>query len=211
MPEAEQTDGRRQAGQRTRRRLLEASRTLVAEHGRSGVTLRAITDVAQANVASVSYHFGSTEELLQATIEEALEVLTQAQIDGLRLLPDDASISAIAAAWARPVIAAVCGPPSEAQALIRIAARAATDPSPEFRERVVSAATRAEPELLAALRRAVPGAPEKELRFRMECAAGILHFMATGSMRADLGSRSAAEVERLAVPAITGALAGSTA
>lgn len=211
MAEAEKTDGRRQAGQRTRRRLLEASRALVAEHGRTGVTLRAITDVAEANVASVSYHFGSTEELLHATIEEALDAMAQAQIDGLRVLAEDASVAAIAAAWARPVIAAVCGPPSEAQALIRIAARAATDPSPEFRERVVSAATRAEPELVAALRRALPGLPEDQLRFRRECAGGILHFMATGAMRIDLETKSADEVERLLMPAITGALTGGPA
>lgn len=208
MPQAEKTDGRREAGERTRRRLLQASRALVAEHGRAGVTLRAITDVADANVAAVSYHFGSTDELLQATIEEALERLAQAQIDGLRLLAQDASPAEIAAAWARPVIAAVCGPPSEAQALIRIAARAATDPSREFRERIVSVATRAEPELMAALRRALPGVPEDQLRFRKECAGGILHFMATGTMRVDLETKSAEEVERLLVPAITGALAG---
>lgn len=209
MPEAEKTDGRREAGQRTRRRLLDASRALVAEHGRTGVTLRAITGVAEANVASVSYHFGSTEELLHATIEEALDAMAQAQIDDLRVLAEDASVAAIAAAWARPVIAAVCGPPSEAQALIRIAARAATDPSPEFRERVVSAATRAEPDLMAALRRALPGVPEDELRFRMECAGGILHYMATGAMRVDLETKSAEELECLLVPPIAGALTGA--
>lgn len=209
IPEVEKLDGRREAGQRTRSRLLAAARKLVAERGREGVTLRAITDVAGANVAAVSYHFGSTEELLQATVEDALESLAQAQVHGLRLLAADASPSEIAAVWARPVIAAVCGPPSEAQALIRIAARAATDPSPEFRERVVAAATGAEPDLLAALRRALPGVPEHRLQFRKECANGILHFMASGAMRVDLETRTDEEVERLLVPALTGALAGN--
>jgi hypothetical protein len=109
------------------------------------------------------------------------------------------------------VIAAACGPPSEAQALIRIAARAATDPSQDFRERVVAAATGAEPELLAALRRALPDVPEDRLRFRIQCAGGILHFMASGAMRVDLERMSDEEVERLLVPAITGALAGGPA
>lgn len=209
MPDTEKLDGRREAGQRTRRRLLAAARKLVAERGREGVTLRAITDVARANVAAVSYHFGSTEELLHATVEDALESLAQAQVDGLRLLAPDASPSEIAAAWARPVIAAVCGPPSEAQALIRIAARAATDPSQDFRERVLAAATGAEPDLLAALRRALPDVPEDRLRFRLECAGGILNYMACGAMRIDLESRTDEEVERLLVPAVTGALVGA--
>jgi AcrR family transcriptional regulator len=208
MPEIERIDGRREAGQRTRRRLIAASRTLVAERGREGVTLRAITDVAEANVAAVSYHFGSTEELLRATIEESLDALAQAQIDGLRVLPQDASLDAIAAAWARPVIAAVSGPPSEARALIRIAARAATDPSREFRDRVVSVATRADPELMAALRRALPGVPEDQLRFRKECAAGILYFMASGAMRIDFEAMDDEQIERLLVPVICGALVG---
>src|SRR5215207_2626267 len=86
MAETEKLDGRREAGQRTRRRLLQAAREPVAARGREGVTLRAITDVAGANVAAVSYHFGSTEELLRAIVEEALESLAQAQVDGLRLL-----------------------------------------------------------------------------------------------------------------------------
>jgi AcrR family transcriptional regulator len=208
MTSPEKTDGRREAGRRTRRRLLEATRALLAQHGRAGVTLRAITDLADANVASVSYHFGSTEGLLQATIQEAVHALAEAQIDGLRRLGEDASVADIAAAWARPMIAAVAGPPSEGQALIRTAARAATDPSREFRDRVVAAATRPEPELAAALKRALPGVPEDELRFRTECAGGILYFMATGIMRVDLQAKSGAEVERLLVPALTGALAG---
>jgi AcrR family transcriptional regulator len=211
MAAEEKTDGRREAGQRTRRRLLEATRTLLAEHGRAGVTLRGITDCAEANVASVSYHFGSTEGLLQATVQEAVHALAEAQIEGLRGLGDDASVADIATAWAQPMIAAVSGPPSEEQALIRTAARAATDPSPEFRDRVVSAATRAEPELAAALERALPGVPEEELRFRMECAGGILYFLATGIMRVDLETKSGAELERLLVPAITGALVGGPA
>lgn len=209
MVGAENLDGRRAAGQRTRTRLLAAARKLVAERGREGVTLRAITEIAGANVAAVSYHFGSTEELLRATVEDSLASLAQAQVDGLRRLAPDASPSAIAAAWARPVIAAVCGPPSDAQALIRIAARGATDPSREFRERIVAVATGAEPELLAALRRALPGVTEEELQFRKECAGGILHFMATGTMRLDLENRTAEQVERLVLPAITGALVGS--
>jgi AcrR family transcriptional regulator len=209
MTDAEKLDGRREAGQRTRQRLIDASRVLMAERGRSGVTLRAITDTADANVASVSYHFGSTDALLRATIEQALDTLAQAQIDDLRLLAHDASLAEIAAAWARPVIAAVSGPPSESQALIRIAARAATDPSGEFRERVVEVGTRADPDLLAALRRALPGVPEDELRFRKECAAGILYFMASGVMRVDLGASTVEEVERLLLPALTGTLVGA--
>jgi DNA-binding transcriptional regulator YbjK len=47
-------DQRRQAGQRTRERLMDAAVELLAERGAEGVTLREITDAAEANVAAVS-------------------------------------------------------------------------------------------------------------------------------------------------------------
>jgi AcrR family transcriptional regulator len=206
--EVSRLDGRRQNGQRTRQGLMRATRGLVAERGRAGVTLRAIADAAGANVAAVRYHFGSTDALLHATIEQALETLTQAQIDGLEALGADASLCEIVAAWAGPAIDALSGPPAEARTLIRIAAQTATDPSDAFRERVLTAGTRADPALSAALRRALPELPEDELRFRTECAKGILHFMATGTMRVDLEHKIADDVAALLIPAITGALAG---
>jgi AcrR family transcriptional regulator len=205
---SERLDGRREAGERTRERLLRAARRLVAERGRADVTLRAITDAADANVAAVSYHFGSTDALLQEAVEEALGTLTRAQIDGLERLRPDASLAEIAAAWARPVIDALSGPHREARTLIRVAAQTATDPSDEFRDCVMAAATRSDPALLAALRRSLPDVSEDELRFRKECAAGILHFMATGVMRVDVEHKSPEEVASLLIPALTGTLAG---
>jgi hypothetical protein len=62
--------------------------------------------------------------------------------------------------------------------------------------------------LLAQLRRALPDVPEEELRFRIEAAAGILHFLAADSMRVDLATKTENELERLLVPVITGAVAG---
>jgi len=47
----EKPDQRREAGRRTRERLLSAALELLAQRGQSGVTLREITDAAGANVA----------------------------------------------------------------------------------------------------------------------------------------------------------------
>ena len=49
-----------------RDRILHAAEHLFAEHGMSGVGLRAITAAAKVNLASIAYHFGSKDGLLEA-------------------------------------------------------------------------------------------------------------------------------------------------
>jgi AcrR family transcriptional regulator len=208
MAETTKTDARREAGERTRQRLLEAARELLAERGEDGVRLRDITDAAEANVAAVHYHFGSKEALCREAVEQAIRRLLEEQISRLRELDEDATLEEIAAAWGRPVISVASGPPCEEQAFRRIMARVVSDPPPELRDWMTSELSRADPEFLAPLRRALPGVPDDELRFRLECAAGILHFMSTGNMRVDLEGKSEDELARLLTPVIAGALAG---
>src|SRR4051794_35661316 len=102
MSEATHTaDGRRAAGEQTRQRLIDATLDLLAERGESGASLRAITDAADANVAAVSYHFGSKETLVRAAIEQSIDRLVQDQVDGLRALKEP-SLEQIAEAWCGP-------------------------------------------------------------------------------------------------------------
>jgi AcrR family transcriptional regulator len=205
------TDGRRVAGERTRQKLLEAACVLLAEHGDDGVRLRDITEAADANVAAVHYHFGSKDALCRQAVEQAVRRQLGDQIAQLRELGDDATLDEVAAAWARPVICATCGSPCEERSFQRIMARVASDPPPELREWVTSELSGADPEFLAPLRRVLPGIPDEELRFRLECVAGILHFLGSGNMRFDLAGMSAEDLERLVVPVIAGALAGGPA
>jgi AcrR family transcriptional regulator len=201
-------DGRKEAGERTRRRLLEAARMLLAERDEVAVGLRDITSTAGANVASVSYHFGSKQALCQAAIEDAIETVIDAQIALLRALDEDATVEDIAAVMARPVVGAVSEPPTEERSLLRIVARAVTDPPPGMRDSIAATTDRAHAELLPHLRRAVPGVPDDELSFRIESAKSIVHHIAAGTIGLGLQARTADEVERLLVPVIAGALAG---
>src|ERR1700739_2676081 len=89
--EAARTDQRREAGLRTQARLLEAALTLISEHGEDGVTLRELTDAAGANIAAVSYHFGSLPSLCDAAVEHALERYLDARSPGGSLRAADAA------------------------------------------------------------------------------------------------------------------------
>lgn len=62
----------------SRQRLLQAARDLFAQHGYDGTSVRAITSRAKVNLAAVTYHFGSKEELFHAVIRTIAEPLVDA-------------------------------------------------------------------------------------------------------------------------------------
>src|SRR5215207_7914568 len=159
------TDGRREAGERTRERLIDATRQLLAERGEADVSLRAITEAAGANVAAVSYHFGSKETLVRAAIEQSVEQLVQEQVEGLRAL-DRPTLDEIVAAWTRPVIAAVAASPCREHIFMRVVGRTLTTCTDERREQVTAQSAEAQNALVSALGQVFPDRGESELRFR---------------------------------------------
>lgn len=207
----QKTDGRREVGERTRRRLLEATRELLAERGEDGIRLRDITEAAQVNVAAVNYHFGCLKALYTAAIRQAIETTIDESLDQLSQLGDAASLEEIAAAWIRPVVAARCGPScDERRALMRITARVSNHPPEEMCEWMAASLASFHEELVAHLRQALPGVPDQELRFRVTCASGIIHVLKTDAVQAELEDKTPSELERLLVPVIAGALAAGT-
>jgi AcrR family transcriptional regulator len=54
----------------TKASLLEAAKRLVAERGYAGTSVRDLAAASGANLAAVSYHFGSREELLNQAVLE---------------------------------------------------------------------------------------------------------------------------------------------
>ncbi|UDY35884.1 TetR/AcrR family transcriptional regulator [Dermatobacter hominis] len=61
----------------TRDRLLEATCRIVAEEGVGGATSRRITSEAGANLAAITYHFGSKQSLVRAALAAEVERLVE--------------------------------------------------------------------------------------------------------------------------------------
>ena len=207
MTEESVTDRRRDAGARTKQRLMEATLTLLADRGEDGVTLRDITSKAETNVASVSYHFGSLGALCCATAKDAITRLLDEQTARLQALDDDATVHDIAGAIAQPIVGAISDPSSPHFSLLRIFDRTLSGPPGEMRDWLKASLATVDAELMDHLRQALPDVSDDELRFRWDCAAGILRALAAGTARTDLVGKCPEDLERMLVPVLAGTLA----
>jgi AcrR family transcriptional regulator len=205
---AARSDQRREAGLRTQARLLEAALTLISERGEDGVTLRELTDAAGANVAAVSYHFGSLQSLCDAAVEHALERYLDAQQEALTTLGPDSTLEALAAAFARPMMRALAAGGRDL-AVLRIVARAALDP-PQRWDRFDARFAGIRADARRVLKANVPHVKDHDLTLRVRCVAGMLNWLALAPVSAELRKKSDKQLERILVPTIAGAFRGTS-
>ncbi|WP_329366071.1 TetR family transcriptional regulator [Streptomyces sp. NBC_01483] len=206
MIRAEKTDLRREAGQRTRDGLQTAALELLAQRGQEGVTLREITDRAGANVAAVSYHFGSLKKLCDTAIEHALERYLDDKILELDSLASTATLHEVAAAFARPMVRALAAGGQDLD-VMRTVARVGIDP-PQGWHRLDGKFDRSRRGVVRVLAPNLPGVDEEELIFRTRCAAGLLNWLALAPIGTELAALSAEQIERQLVPVVAGAFRG---
>jgi len=204
--ESAKVDQRRETGLRTRTRLMDAALDLLAERGEDGVSLRGLTDAAQANVAAVSYHFGSLQSLRDAAIEYALERYLDAQQEAVSALGAEASLEALAGAFARPMMHALAVGGRELD-VMRIVARASVDP-PQGWDRFDASFDRIRADVLRVLKANVPGVRDRELIFRTRCAAGLLNWLVLAPVGAELRNKPEKQIERRLVPVLAGTFRG---
>lgn len=205
--ESAKVDQRREAGQRTRTRLLDAALDLIAERGEDGVTLRELTAAADANVAAVSYHFGSLKTLCEASVEYALERYLEAQEEAVSALAPEATVEELAAAFARPMMRALSTGGRELD-VMRIVARAGIDP-PRGWERFDARFDRIRADVRRVLKTKLPDVKDRELTLRTRCVAGMLNWLALAPIGAELRNKSEKQLGRLLVPIVAGAFRGT--
>ncbi len=75
-----QTRGDRQR-ERTRRRLMDAGRMLIAQRGVAGLRIQEITDRADVALGSFYNHFSAKDDLVEAVVSEILTDLASTTVD----------------------------------------------------------------------------------------------------------------------------------
>ena len=186
---------------------MDAALDLLAQRGEDAVTLRELTDAAEANVAAVSYHFGSLRSLCDVAIEESLESYLAAQQEAVSALDSESTLEALAAAFARPMIRALAAGGRDL-AVMRIVARVALDP-PEGWDRFDPRFDRIRADVRRVLKANIPDVKARELTLRTRVVAGMLNWIALAPVGEELEEKSEAQLERLLVPVLAGAFRGA--
>ena len=158
----------------TRTKILDAAERLFAEHGYSGTSVRAITDLAGVNLAAVGYHFGSKAELLAAVARRVVEPMTAAQgagLDELLARTPEPSVAELVEAFAGPFFDEMPAGDESGARTSRLIVTILSDPAEEARSWTGPDEDTVRERYLAAFARALPGLAPQELVFRMR---GIL-------------------------------------
>lgn len=187
---------------------MDAALELLADRGEEGVTLRELTEAAGANVAAVSYHFGSLGSLCEAAIAQALERYLDNQQEAVSALGPTSTLEELAAAFARPMICALAAGGRDL-AVIRIVARAGLDP-PRGWDRLDARFDEIRAAVLRVLKANVTDIGDRELILRTRLVAGMLNWVALAPVGEELGRRSEQWIERMLVPPLAGAFRGTS-
>ncbi len=170
----------------TRETILDTAESLFAQQGHEATSMRQITGAAGVNLASVNYHFGSKESLVQAVLKRRLEVLNrermrlldelEAQSGGKPLKP-----SQIVDAFFGTLLRLAADPAQAGSTFLPLLERTMTDPTDFIRalfaEEYADVLARYRNALFAAL----PDVPRAEIIWRFQFMLGATSYAIMGT------------------------------
>jgi AcrR family transcriptional regulator len=164
--------------QPVRERILEVAEQLFAEHGMSGVGLRAISAEADVNLASIAYHFGSKDGLLEALFAQRAAPIAE---ERLRLLAQclekkHLALEEILDAFLRPALTLGVQPQAGGTAFGKLRARLGIEPESLARKILAKAFDHSSREFIEAFVRALPQVPRAEIEWRFHFMLGTMYY-----------------------------------
>lgn len=163
----------------TRERILDAAERLFGERGFEVVSLRDITGLAGANVASVNYHFGSKDKLIDAVVERHAAPVNERRMAMLDTAEERhggavVPVREVLEAFLRPMIAHILEGKMSEDLFCKFMGRMMSERGyclpksvePIFQEMAMRFAV--------AFLKAVPGLSEQDVLWRMHFSFGVL-------------------------------------
>jgi len=158
-------------------RLLDATEVLFAAGGADGISVRAVTAKAGANIAAVGYHFGSKDALIQAAITRRFEWLCGKRLKRLDELEAEAApglpqLESVIDVFILPVLNAFPDQPERSTHLRAFFSRVFSE-SPEFQKGIRVTGLQQTADRFSSLISAIlPELPMSEICWRIHFSAG---------------------------------------
>lgn len=161
----------------TKTRIMDVAETLFAEQGYEATSLRDITGKADANLASVNYHFQSKEGLLSAIIERYAGPVNKERLETLdaieaRVGSGQPDLEELQRAFLRPAFSRASGPAGAR--FMRLAGRLHTETSEEMRSLLLEHFREVARRFGKAFGKALPHLDEQEVHLRTHFLVGAM-------------------------------------
>lgn len=178
------SDPRQQAD--TRSRILDAAERLFMEHGFEATSMRMITGAAGVNLASVNYHFGGKEALVQEVFRRRLTWLNR---ERLRELDEAEAQAGGGPVKPHRILEAFFGPSLRmsgdgrhgGQTFMRLLGRTYTEPTEFVRKFLAEEYAAVVPRFKKALFKALPEVPREEILWRFHFMLGAMSYAIAGT------------------------------
>ncbi|MFN7672466.1 MAG: TetR/AcrR family transcriptional regulator [Planctomycetota bacterium] len=162
----------------TQTTILDAAEALFAETGFAATSLRELTAKAGANLAAVSYHFGSKEGLAIAVLKRRMDPINAERRARLDALPAHPSVEAIVRAFVepllRPGVVHDAAPVQPGSGFCRLVGRLMVEQPPFLRDFLAAQFRDLGWRFCDALRQALPGHDAATLWWRLHFLVGAI-------------------------------------
>jgi AcrR family transcriptional regulator len=185
------------SGLTPRERLLLVAERMFAEEGLAAVSIRAITAAARVNLASLHYHFGSKEGLLESIFQVRSKPIAD---ERMRMLADCVEapgrpplLEQLLTAFLLPALTIGVEPRFGGPAFTRLRARLSMEPEAVSRRILGKAFDESSRAFLHAIERALPEVPKLEISWRFHFLLGTMVYSMASTGRIQSITRGACD------------------
>ncbi|MDO9244388.1 MAG: TetR family transcriptional regulator [Rhodocyclaceae bacterium] len=170
----------------TRERILDAAERLFTANGFDGTSMRQITSAAGVNLASVNYHFGSKDALVQEVFRRRLAWLNTERLRVLTALEQAAGgkplkPSQIVEGFFGTLLGMAQDEARGGVTFLRLLGRTLTDPADFIRTFLADEYQEVVERYKAALFKALPDVPRAEIAWRFHFMLGATSYAIAGT------------------------------
>jgi AcrR family transcriptional regulator len=173
-------------GPDTRERILDAAEALFVEHGFEATSMRMITGRAGVNLASINYHFGSKDALIQDVFRRRLTWLNQERLRELERFEKEARGAPlkphqIVEAFFGVSLRMAADTEHGGHTFMRLLGRTYTEPTAFVRQFLADEYAVVVPRFKQALFRSLPDVPPEEILWRFHFMLGAMSYAIAGT------------------------------